>query len=64
MRITGIESFTTHLPVAQEDKVRGIYGDGTFTAIAQTAHLSPLEVSAPGLGTPIPQLFIPDARAG
>ena len=34
-------------------------GDGSFTAIATTSHLSPFEVFAPGALTPVPQMYLP-----
>jgi len=34
-------------------------GDGSFTAIAQTSHLSPFEIFAPGVGTPVPLSYLP-----
>ena len=38
--------------------------DGTNTAIAQVSHLSPFEIFAPGLGTPVPQLIFPVTANG
>src|SRR5262249_45501003 len=38
--------------------------DGTYTATAQTTHLSPFNVYAPGLPTPVPQIFIPSVSRG
>jgi hypothetical protein len=39
-------------------------GDGSYTAVAETSHLSPFVVFASNVGTPVPVVFLPIVTAG
>ncbi len=39
-------------------------GNGSYTAVALTSHLSPFVLFAPGIGTPIPLAFLPAVSDG